>query len=162
VREERRQRQVGKVEPTRDWFPISFISTFAGFADMVKGNESQWGSLSCGCHPNCGVGTAMMINKDTTPGMAPVPALPRCRPTHQGRHRHHRRGSRQKFSNFMMAMALLKNYSLSGTQGPHARRSVQEIRTRRGRSPKRSTVKYGRTSPDRTYEDAMKRRQTDP
>src|SRR5246500_5071861 len=25
--------QVGKVEPTRDWFPISFISTFAGFAD---------------------------------------------------------------------------------------------------------------------------------
>src|SRR5499425_2754046 len=34
--------QVGKVEPTRDWFPISFISTFAGFADMVKGNESQW------------------------------------------------------------------------------------------------------------------------
>ena len=23
--------QVGKVEPTRDWFPISFISTFAGF-----------------------------------------------------------------------------------------------------------------------------------
>src|SRR3989475_7247974 len=28
--------QVGKVEPTRDWFPISFISTFAGFSDMVK------------------------------------------------------------------------------------------------------------------------------
>jgi len=47
--------QVGKIQPTRDWFPISFISTFAGFADMVKGNESQWGSLSCGCHPNCGV-----------------------------------------------------------------------------------------------------------
>src|SRR6516164_1329202 len=57
--------QVGKVEPTRDWFPISFISTFAGFADMVKGNESQWGSLSCGCHPNCGVGTALMVNKET-------------------------------------------------------------------------------------------------
>src|SRR5262249_61861953 len=59
-------KQVGKVEPTRDWFPISFISTFAGFADMVKGNESQWGSLSCGCHPNCGAGTAIMINKETT------------------------------------------------------------------------------------------------
>jgi len=27
--------------------------------DMVKGNESQWGSLSCGCHPNCGVGTRL-------------------------------------------------------------------------------------------------------
>ena len=35
--------QVGKVEPTRDWFPISFISTFAGFADMVKGQESAVG-----------------------------------------------------------------------------------------------------------------------
>src|SRR5439155_877675 len=51
--------QVGKVEPTRDWFPISFISTFAGFADMVKGNESQWGSLSCGCHPDCDINDAM-------------------------------------------------------------------------------------------------------
>src|SRR5476651_194530 len=64
--------QVGKVEPTRDWFPISFISTFAGFSDMVKGQDSQWGSLSCGCHPNCGVGTALMINKETKE-WAPVP-----------------------------------------------------------------------------------------
>jgi len=28
--------QVGKVEPTRDWFPISFISTFAGFATWSR------------------------------------------------------------------------------------------------------------------------------
>src|SRR5256885_6717608 len=54
--------QVGKVEPTRDWFPISFISTFAGFADMVKGNESQWGSLSCGCHPIFFLNTAPTTN----------------------------------------------------------------------------------------------------
>jgi len=39
---------------------------------MVKGQESQWGSLSCGCHPNCGVGTALMINKETKE-WAPVP-----------------------------------------------------------------------------------------
>ncbi len=36
------------------------------------GPESQWGSLSCGCHPNCGVGTAVMINKETKE-WAPVP-----------------------------------------------------------------------------------------
>src|SRR3989441_546028 len=65
-------KQVGKVEPTRDWFPISFVSTFAGFSDLVHGPESQWGALSCGCHPNCGVGTAMMINKETKE-WAPVP-----------------------------------------------------------------------------------------
>src|ERR1700720_1434517 len=32
--------QVGKVEPTRDWFPISMISTFADFADLVHGPEA--------------------------------------------------------------------------------------------------------------------------
>src|SRR3974377_1859550 len=67
--------QVGRIEPTRDWFPISFISTFAGFADMVKGNESQWGSLSCGCHPKRGGGTAIMITKETKE-WAPVPRFP--------------------------------------------------------------------------------------
>ncbi len=65
-------KQVGKVEPTRDWFPISFIATFAGFADLSHGPEAQWGSVSCGCHPNCGVGTALMINKETKE-WAPVP-----------------------------------------------------------------------------------------
>ncbi len=64
--------QVGKVEPTRDWFPISYIATFAGFSDLSHGPDSQWGSLSCGCHPNCGVGTALMINKETKE-WAPVP-----------------------------------------------------------------------------------------
>ena len=42
--------QVGKIEPTRDWFPLSFISPFAGFADMVHGTDAQWGALSCGCY----------------------------------------------------------------------------------------------------------------
>jgi uncharacterized radical SAM superfamily Fe-S cluster-containing enzyme len=28
--------------------------------------------MSCGCHPNCGVGTAIMIDKETQE-MAPVP-----------------------------------------------------------------------------------------
>src|SRR5258708_10604937 len=32
-------------EPTRDWFPISMISTFAAFADLSHGPESQWGSV---------------------------------------------------------------------------------------------------------------------
>src|SRR5437763_2871046 len=65
-------KQVGKVEPTRDWFPISFVSTFAGFSDLVHGPDEKWGALSCGCHPNCGVGTALMIN-NVTKEWAPVP-----------------------------------------------------------------------------------------
>ncbi|MBK5295115.1 MAG: radical SAM protein [Acidobacteriia bacterium] len=57
--------QVGLGEPTRDWFPISFISTFSDWADLVHGPKEGWGHLSCGCHPNCGVGMAVMVDKET-------------------------------------------------------------------------------------------------
>jgi len=57
--------QTGLGEPTRDWFPISFVSTFTDWADLAKGPETEWGNLSCGCHPNCGIGMAMMIDKET-------------------------------------------------------------------------------------------------
>jgi uncharacterized radical SAM superfamily Fe-S cluster-containing enzyme len=57
--------QVGLGEPTRDWFPISFISTFSDWADLVHGPTADWGHLSCGCHPNCGVGMAVMVDKET-------------------------------------------------------------------------------------------------
>src|SRR5829696_1313943 len=48
--------QTGIGEPTRDWFPISFMGTFTDWADLVKGPETEWGNLTCGCHPNCGIG----------------------------------------------------------------------------------------------------------
>src|SRR5436853_2178086 len=57
--------QTGIGEPTRDWFPISFMSTFADWADLVHGPTADWGQLSCGCHPNCGIGMAVMIDKET-------------------------------------------------------------------------------------------------
>src|ERR1700716_3289779 len=63
--------QTGLGEPVRDWFPISFMSTFSDFADHVHGPSADWGQLSCGCHPNCGVGMAIMVDKETKEG-APV------------------------------------------------------------------------------------------
>ena len=57
--------QVGIGEPVRDWFPLSFISTFSAFSDHVHGPQADWGQLSCGCHPNCGVGMGVMIDKET-------------------------------------------------------------------------------------------------
>jgi uncharacterized radical SAM superfamily Fe-S cluster-containing enzyme len=57
--------QTGLGEPTRDWFPISFMSTFTDWADVVHGPDRDWGQLTCGCHPNCGVGMAVMIDKET-------------------------------------------------------------------------------------------------
>src|SRR6188768_3440801 len=57
--------QTGLGEPVRDWFPISFMGTFTDWADLVKGPANEFGNLTCGCHPNCGVGMAMMIDKET-------------------------------------------------------------------------------------------------
>src|SRR5713101_6566533 len=57
--------QTGLGEPARDWFPISFMSTFSDWADLIHGPSADWGQLSCGCHPNCGVGMALMIDKET-------------------------------------------------------------------------------------------------
>ncbi|MCZ2080184.1 MAG: radical SAM protein [Bryobacteraceae bacterium] len=59
------KRQTGLGEPKRDWYPISFISTFSDWSDLVHGPAADWGQLSCGCHPNCGVGMAIMVDKET-------------------------------------------------------------------------------------------------
>ncbi|PYT57289.1 MAG: radical SAM protein, partial [Acidobacteria bacterium] len=153
--------QVGKVEPTRDWFPISFISTFAGFSDMVKGQESNWGSLSCGCHPNCGVGTALMINKETKE-WAPVPRFLDAEQLTKDVTAITDAARGKNFSNFMMAMALLKNYH--PFEGPKGLKLYDLFKKfdKTWALTKKSETKYGRTSPERTYQDAMKRRQSDP
>jgi uncharacterized radical SAM superfamily Fe-S cluster-containing enzyme len=57
--------QTGIGEPARDWYPISFLGTFTDWADLVHGPSAEWGNLTCGCHPNCGVGMAVMIDKET-------------------------------------------------------------------------------------------------
>src|SRR5437667_10129448 len=41
--------QTGLGEPTRDWLPISFMSTSSYWADLVHGPGSDWGHPSCGC-----------------------------------------------------------------------------------------------------------------
>jgi uncharacterized radical SAM superfamily Fe-S cluster-containing enzyme len=66
--------QTGLGEPARDWFPISFMSTFSDWSDLVHGPQADWGQLSCGCHPNCGVGMALMVDKETKEA-APVTAF---------------------------------------------------------------------------------------
>ena len=101
--------QLGITEPLRDWFPISLIGPFADFADMVHGPTAEWGQTSCGCHPNCGVGTALMVNKNTkefrpVPEFLNIPGLiadvQKITDANRGKW----------LSNAMMGLALLKNY----------------------------------------------------
>jgi uncharacterized radical SAM superfamily Fe-S cluster-containing enzyme len=101
--------QIGVTEPLRDWFPISLMGPFADFADMVHGPTAEWGQTSCGCHPNCGVGTALMVNKNTkefrpVPEFLNIPGLiadvQKITDANRGKW----------LSNAMMGLALLKNY----------------------------------------------------
>jgi uncharacterized radical SAM superfamily Fe-S cluster-containing enzyme len=59
------RQQTGVTEPLRDWFPLSASSAISSVTDLVKGPGADWGSLSCGCHPDCGVGMAFMVSKRT-------------------------------------------------------------------------------------------------
>ncbi|HEX8198801.1 MAG TPA: radical SAM protein [Pyrinomonadaceae bacterium] len=146
--------QVGITEPTRDWFPLSLMGAFADFADMVHGPEAEWGQVSCGCHPNCGVGTAVMINKETKE-MAPVPAFLNI-PELVEDMKHITDTNRGKWvSNAMMGLALLKNYNPYGA--PHSL-TLKGIFAKFDKSFGLTGKDYGKVGPDRTMEDIEKRR----
>ena len=57
--------QTGAFEPLRDWFPLSAAGAFADVTDLIQGPAAEWGTMKCGCHPNCGVGAALMVSKKT-------------------------------------------------------------------------------------------------
>jgi len=149
------QKQVGITEPLRDWFPLSLMGAFADFADLVHGPEADWGQVSCGCHPNCGVGTAVMINKETKE-MAPVPEFLHI-PNLVEDMKHITDTARGKwFSNFMMGMALLKNYN---PYGAPKSLTLGGILKKFDKSFGLSGKDYGKVDGTRTVEDIEKRRQ---
>jgi uncharacterized radical SAM superfamily Fe-S cluster-containing enzyme len=153
------KKQTGITEPTRDWFPLSLFSTFADFADLVKGPEAQWGMVSCGCHPNCGVGTALMINKETKE-WAPVPQFLHV-PGLVKDVRQITDAARGKwFSNLMLGLAILKNYR--PLKAPKSLALMDLIRkfdkSFALSGEERTRQKYGASDPNRTLEDALKRR----
>ncbi|HKY40358.1 MAG TPA: radical SAM protein [Polyangiaceae bacterium] len=57
--------QLGVTEPLRDWFPLSAMNPFSDVVDLMQGASSEFGALKCGCHPNCGIGTVLLVNKRT-------------------------------------------------------------------------------------------------
>ena len=59
------KRQTGVTEPLRDWYPLSASSVMSDVTDLMLGPAADWGSLKCGCHPDCGIGTAFMVSKKT-------------------------------------------------------------------------------------------------
>jgi uncharacterized radical SAM superfamily Fe-S cluster-containing enzyme len=66
--------QTGATEPLRDWYPLSASSAFSDVTDLLEGPGADWGTLKCGCHPDCGVATAFMVSKKTK-AWAPLSAF---------------------------------------------------------------------------------------
>src|SRR5215472_11933245 len=151
------KKQVGITEPTRDWFPISLFSTFSDFADLAHGPESQWGMVSCGCHPNCGIGTALMINKETKEA-APVPQFLNIPQLIRDIQKINDAGRGKWLSNLMMGLTLLKNYRPFAAPKSLALVDLLKKFDKSFALTGETKKKYGDSSPDRTYEDALKRR----
>lgn len=66
--------QLRQTEPLRDWFPLSAMNPFSDVVDLLAGVGEKFGALKCGCHPNCGVGTVLLVNKHTKE-MIPLPQI---------------------------------------------------------------------------------------
>ena len=66
--------QAGIGEPLRDWYPLSASGPFSDLKDLLGGLEAEWGSLKCGCHPNCGIGTMLLVHQASKEAV-PVPQM---------------------------------------------------------------------------------------
>src|SRR4026208_1771648 len=146
--------QVGITEPTRDWFPLSMMGGFADFADLAHGPGADWGQVSSGYHPNCGVGTALMINKETKE-FAPVPEFLNIPGLLADTQKITDAGRSKWFSNSMMGLALLKNYNPFA--GPPSLTLI-DIFKKFDKSFGLSGKSYGKVSGDRTKQDIQARR----
>jgi uncharacterized radical SAM superfamily Fe-S cluster-containing enzyme len=146
--------QVGISEPTRDWFPISFMGTFSDWADLVHGPSTDWGQLNCGCHPNCGIGMAMMIDKETKEA-APVTAFLNAEQFAKDLMKVNDAARGKRMSLLGAGLALLRNYD--PFKAPtHFR--IKDLMMKFDKSFGASGKDYGKVSGDRTVEDIKKRR----
>ncbi|HSC88207.1 MAG TPA: radical SAM protein [Polyangiaceae bacterium] len=57
--------QLGITEPLRDWYPLSAMNSISDVVDQLQSSQADFGALNCGCHPNCGIGTILLVNKRT-------------------------------------------------------------------------------------------------
>jgi uncharacterized radical SAM superfamily Fe-S cluster-containing enzyme len=146
--------QTGLGEPTRDWFPISFMSTFSDWADLVHGPDREWGQLTCGCHPNCGISMAIMVDKETKEA-APVTAFIQAEQLAKDIAKINDAGRGKYLTMLGAALALLRNYT---PQNAPTHFKIKDLLMKFDKSFGASGRDYGKVTADRTLEDVEKRR----
>jgi uncharacterized radical SAM superfamily Fe-S cluster-containing enzyme len=147
--------QTGLGEPARDWFPLSFISTFSDWSDLVHGPEHQWGQLSCGCHPNCGVGMAVMVDK-LTGESAPVTSFWNADQLAKDVARVNDAARGKWLSIIGMALATARNYDPFKSP-THFK--LTDLMKKLDKTFGATGKNYGKVGSDRTMQDIEKRRQ---
>jgi uncharacterized radical SAM superfamily Fe-S cluster-containing enzyme len=146
--------QTGLGEPARDWFPISFLGTFSDWADLIHGPGKDWGQFSCGCHPNCGVGMAVMVDKETKERVPVTAFLNADRLSTDIATLND--AARGKFlSAFGMALSVTRNYD-SFKSPTHF--TLKAFLEKFDKTYNVSGKNYGKVTGDRTMADIEKRR----
>ena len=146
--------QTGLGEPARDWFPISFMSTFSDWSDLVHGPQHEWGQLSCGCHPNCGVGMAVMVDKETREAR-PVTSFWNADQLAKDVARVNDAARGKWLSIIGMALAATRNYD--PFQAP-THFKLSDLMKKLDKTFGATGKNYGKVGKDRTFDDIEKRR----
>jgi 7,8-dihydro-6-hydroxymethylpterin dimethyltransferase len=146
--------QTGLGIPTRDWFPISFIGTFSDWADLVHGPQAEWGQLSCGCHPNCGIGMAVMVDKETREAV-PVTAFLNAYKIADDLKTVNDAARGRFLSALGMALTLMRNYD--PFRAPTHFRLI-DLLQKFDKSFGVTGRDYGKVTGDRSWEDIERRR----
>jgi tetraether lipid synthase len=141
-------------EPVRDWFPISFMGTFTDWADLVHGPSAEWGNLTCGCHPNCGIGMAVMIDKETKEAV-PVTAFLHADQLARDLVKVNDAARGRFLSVVGMALALMKNYD--PFKAP-THFKLSDLMKKFDKTFGASGKNYGKVTADRTKADIELRR----
>jgi 7,8-dihydro-6-hydroxymethylpterin dimethyltransferase len=148
------KKQTGFGEPARDWFPISMISTFAEWSDVTKGPDVSFGQLGCGCHPDCGAATALVIDKETH-DVAPVPAFLNVDQLTRDIALINDANRSKAWAVAGAAVAILRNYNPFGAP-PRFR--LKDIWQKFDKAFGATKKDYGKVSGERTLADIEKRR----
>src|ERR1700746_742404 len=149
--------QTGLGEPPRDWVQISFMGTVADWSDLMHAQDANnnWGQLSCGCHPNCGTGMAVMIDKETKEAV-PVTAFLHGDQLAKDIAKVNDAARSKFWTAFGMALCLMKNYD--PFRAP-THFKLMDLLSKFDKNYNVTGRNYGKVGPDRTIDDVMKRRQ---
>jgi hypothetical protein len=130
------------------------MGTFTDWADLVHGPSAEWGNLTCGCHPNCGVGMAVMIDKETKEAV-PVTAFLQAQQMANDLKKVNDAGRGKFLSSVGMALALMKNYD--PFKAP-THFKITDLMVKFDKTFGASGRNYGSVGANRTKEDIDRRR----